>query len=393
MTTSTDSSALRDRLVTGLVAAGVLRSPQWVSAFRAVPREMFVDRFVAVDASRGRLAEHDLAGADPDSALRVVYCDTSLLTQWDAGGTATSSSTAPSLMALMLEHLDARPGHRVLEVGTGTGYNAALICHALGADAVTTMDIHPHLVEQAADRLGQLGYRPRVVIGDGRDGFRRHAAYDRIIATCGFDRVPAAWRPQVVSGGVVVVNVGFGLAVLHAVRDGLSGRFVDQAAFMAARTDTTDTAYTAADALTLVRATSPNGRQRASVWPGYLDPSTATIAFLRSLLLPGVTYVGRNVANEAPRVILVDPVSESWAVATAAGNGKAVLTESGPRQLWDELIMLFAEWNDLARPAPDQYGLTVRWDGTHVLWLHEPDRTVRVLPAVLPAAEQSEHES
>lgn len=376
----TESAELRRRLVTALVARGRLQTPHWIDAFQSVPRERFVDRFVAVHTVDRDISEHDLSSADVVSALRAIYSDSSLLTQFDAGGTATSSSTAPSLMALMLEHLDAHPGHRVLEVGTGTGYNAALLCHALGPDAVTTMDIHPQLVELAADRLGELGYTPRVEIGDGRDGAPRHGPYDRILATCGFDRVPAAWQSQLAPDGIVVINVGFGLAVLRATSAGLSGPFVDQAAFMSARTDITDTAYTAADALSLVSDNWASGEERTATWPGHLD--MAAIAFLRSVLMPSVTAVEhRDEAGRARKVTLVDPISESWSVVTAVDDGgEALVTEHGPRYLWDELIALATEWNDRGRPTPDRYGLNVQQDGTHVLWLDQPDRGIRVLP-------------
>ncbi|MDR7303318.1 hypothetical protein [Haloactinomyces albus] len=126
--TSPSPDTLRIRLVNDLIARRLLTTARWKTAFRTVARDIFVDRFSVPDEHG--LVEYDLTAPEHHAAaLAAVHSDTTLITQQDTGGTATSSSTTPSLMALMLEHLDAQPRHRVLEVGTGTGYNAALRAH------------------------------------------------------------------------------------------------------------------------------------------------------------------------------------------------------------------------------------------------------------------------
>ncbi|WP_248783758.1 MULTISPECIES: methyltransferase domain-containing protein [Actinoalloteichus] len=173
MTPTTHHSApLRRQLTDKLSADGFLRGSRWEEAFLAVPREAFVSRFVLHDPS-GERAEHDLA--TDGAALEAIYTNASLITRHDAGGTPTSSSTSPSLMALMLERLDAHPGHRVLEIGTGTGYNCALLTHVLGDDAVTTIDLEADLVTTARSALDRLGYHPRLVVGDGGNGVPEQA--------------------------------------------------------------------------------------------------------------------------------------------------------------------------------------------------------------------------
>jgi protein-L-isoaspartate O-methyltransferase len=87
-------------------------------------------------------------------------------------------------MARVLEDLELADGMRVLEVGTGTGYNAALLSHRLGAQHVHSVDIHPCLIAAARNRLANLGYHPRLAAVDGTAGWPDHAPYDRIIATC-----------------------------------------------------------------------------------------------------------------------------------------------------------------------------------------------------------------
>jgi Protein-L-isoaspartate(D-aspartate) O-methyltransferase (PCMT) len=118
----------------------------------------FIPRFFRRDAT-GELIAVD--GSDPTRRaewLEAVYSDTALTTQLgqiDPGSTLrpltvpASSSTKPTLMARMLADLHAHPGHRVLEIGTGTGYNAALLCHRLGDCNVCSIDIHPGLIHAA----------------------------------------------------------------------------------------------------------------------------------------------------------------------------------------------------------------------------------------------------
>ena len=139
-----DPAALRRaELVKTLVDRGVLTDLAWREAFATVPREAFVPRFTRREQG-GQLVHYDHAaeGGTVDF-LAAVYSDTSLITRFNAAGIATSSSTQPSLMTIMLERLDIHDGHTVLEIGTGSGYNAALLAHRLGDEAVTTIDVHP----------------------------------------------------------------------------------------------------------------------------------------------------------------------------------------------------------------------------------------------------------
>jgi protein-L-isoaspartate(D-aspartate) O-methyltransferase len=143
-----------------------------------------------------------------------------------------SSSTKPDLMIRMLEALDVTDGMRVLEIGTGTGYNAALLSHRLGSAQVCSVDIDPHLVSQARQRLTRLGYTPTVATADGADGLPAHAPFDRIIATCALFAVPAAWIAQLRPGGLALAHIEgpLGAGNLLALRRGdaqvLEGRFL-----------------------------------------------------------------------------------------------------------------------------------------------------------------------
>ena len=127
--------------------------------------------------------------ADPDTWWEVVYSDSVLVTQLDDGATeiqlgargSTSSNSAPSTVADLLQWLDPEPGHRVLEVGTGTGWTAALLSHVAGATNVTSIEIDRANAEQAAENLASAGVQPHLLVGDGAYGFPGHAPFDRVV--------------------------------------------------------------------------------------------------------------------------------------------------------------------------------------------------------------------
>lgn len=127
------------------------------------------------------------------AGLDLVYSPVTLTTalaDWGTHQVAVSSSTKPDLMLRMLETLDVQDGHRVLEIGTGSGYNAALLAHRLGDDQVFSIDVDHELVDAARRRLDRIGRRPTLITGDGVNGLPEHAPYDRIIATCSVPAVP-----------------------------------------------------------------------------------------------------------------------------------------------------------------------------------------------------------
>jgi hypothetical protein len=93
----------------------------------------------------------------------------------------------------MIEHLGLADGHQVLEIGTGTGYSSALMCHRLGEDNVTTVEVDPEVAERADLALESAGFSTWTVTGDGLLGHPRRAPYDRVIATCAVRRIPYTW--------------------------------------------------------------------------------------------------------------------------------------------------------------------------------------------------------
>ncbi|MFB9466172.1 methyltransferase domain-containing protein [Streptomyces cinereospinus] len=214
------AAAARAALVRQIEASGAWAAdPVWREAFAAVPRHLFVPYYHVgvVGGYERRWGE----SPDPDARERWVrgaYADTPLATRL-RDGELLSSSSQPSLMAMMLAALGVEDGDRVLEIGAGTGYNAALLAHRLGDDAlVTTVDLEPEITESARRHLDAAGYHPVVVTGDGARGVPERAPFDRIIATCTLAAVPPAWIAQCRPGGRVLTPLATGLVAL-TVRD------------------------------------------------------------------------------------------------------------------------------------------------------------------------------
>ncbi|KES05744.1 methyltransferase [Streptomyces toyocaensis] len=227
------AAVARAALVREIGASGAFHAdPVWREAFAAVPRHLFVPYYYVgvVGGYERRWGEHP----DPrerERWLRGAYEDAPLATRL-RDGELLSSSSQPSLMALMLAGLEVRDGQKVLEIGTGSGYNAALLAHRLGDDLVTTVDLDPEITESARRHLDAAGHRPAVVTGDGTRGVPARAPYDRIIATCALPSVPRAWLAQCRPGGRILAPFATGLVAL-TVRDAghAEGRFLHTPAY------------------------------------------------------------------------------------------------------------------------------------------------------------------
>jgi protein-L-isoaspartate(D-aspartate) O-methyltransferase len=212
---------LLGEMVDSLVADGYVSSPRVEAAFRAVPRHHFL----------------------PGEPLATVYDpDRAVVTRVDHDGVPVSSSSAPDIMGAMLERLGVEPGDRVLEIGTGTGYNAALLSLLVTpSGSVTSIDIDPAVTAAARLRLRDRGLqRVTVVDGDGWPGWAAGAPYDRIEVTVGVWDLSPHWLGQLREGGTLVLPLWLraGTEALVAFeRRGarLVSRTVDQCGFMRLR--------------------------------------------------------------------------------------------------------------------------------------------------------------
>ncbi len=172
----------RKRMVAGLRGRGLVFSEKVERALLKVPRHLFV----------------------PEGVRSLAYRDTPL----PIGDGQTIS--APHMVAVMAEALDLREGHKVLEIGAGSGYNAAVMAELAGPTGrIVTLERHPSLAEGASRVLEEAGYaNVQVVVADGSRGYPEEAPYDRISVTCGAPRVPDDLVDQLADGGVMLIPVG-----------------------------------------------------------------------------------------------------------------------------------------------------------------------------------------
>jgi protein-L-isoaspartate(D-aspartate) O-methyltransferase len=200
----------RERMTAEVLQTSGVRDERIAAALRDVPRHLFL----------------------PHLPPEEAYLDDAIVTKRDAEGQPISSSSQPAIMAIMLDQLALAPGQRVLEIGAGTGYNAALMSHIIGpAGTVVSVDIDPDLVESARGHLASAGYPDVIVVAaDGADGFLSGAPYDRVIATVGVSDLAPAWLQQAGPGARIVVPLdvrGSQLAVAFG-RAGSGGHWISR---------------------------------------------------------------------------------------------------------------------------------------------------------------------
>ncbi|WP_122090515.1 protein-L-isoaspartate(D-aspartate) O-methyltransferase [Halalkalicoccus subterraneus] len=153
-----------------------------VAAMKAVPRHEFVP-----DAGSDAYADRPLPIGDDQTI------------------------SAPHMVAIMTELLDAGPGDRVLEIGTGCGYHAAVTAEVVGATNLFSVEFSSRLAERARETLERIGYGGiSIEEGDGREGWPEGAPYDAAYFTCAVPEIPAAVIAQVTDGGTVLAPVGDG---------------------------------------------------------------------------------------------------------------------------------------------------------------------------------------
>ena len=184
----------------GLRKRGI-RDTRVLRALELVPRERFVGA-----------AQQDLAFAD--QALPI-----------DCGQTISQ----PYVVAAMTEALDLKPEHKVLEIGTGSGYQAAILAHL--AKSVVSIERYRTLAEEARARLAALGLaNVTVLVGDGSEGARDYGPFDRIVVTAAAPEIPGALIEQLKTGGVLLAPVGprDGVQMLTRFEKGADGKIAEE---------------------------------------------------------------------------------------------------------------------------------------------------------------------
>lgn len=367
---------------------------QWRELLAEVPRDLFISDVIWVDAVSGRpqsgfvaLSKRD----DPQRWQALVAGDEPVITQVDEGKTTpgstgwspSSSCSKPSIVAGMLDALDVHPGHSVLEIGTGTGWNAALLSRRVGESGrVVSIEIDPVITDAAREALARAGYSPLVICADGAGGYPGAAPYDRIVATASVrEIVPQAWLEQTRPGGLIVTPWGTdycnGVMLTLRVADDhtATGRFGGDLAFMRLRSqrrhfyepDQTEIDHAE------VTTTEVHG------WDFFRMINSDQAAFAIGLRVPHCSLaVGLNKFGEDHHVLELDDITtKSWAQLDAhlTSPDKLVVRQVGPRRLWDEAEAAYDWWYEHGRPSLARFGMTIA-ASTQTVWLDDSSTIV-----------------
>jgi protein-L-isoaspartate(D-aspartate) O-methyltransferase len=360
----------------------------WRAAMLTVPRHRFLPPTVWVDndgdpppvlvALRRERA--------PDQWLELAYAaDHGVITQVDdgrptgpglGGSMPTSSASGPVIVAVMLAALDAHDGHQVLEIGTGTGYNAALLAHRLGAERVTSVEVDPDIATQARKALTETGFGAvTVVTADGTNGYSAGAPFDRVIATATVNHIPYPWVDQTRPGGRILLpwadTYTGGLLALTVEDDGTArGNIIAESNFMWLR-EQRDTRG----------AIKPTTNEPSSSDPNRTDETVTACHPHNVTGSHGARLaIGQRVAGCQWRywpwephdpigvLWLTDPWG-SWAKLTHAtpnaDDDEFPVLQSGPRRLWDEVEAAYHWWIDAGSPDAGRWQFTITPTGQH----------------------------
>lgn len=349
-------------MVDGLTKDGIFTAPEWIAAARTVPRELFAGSYFRPLPGTVPTLFRPVRLGEP-GWLEGVYSDETLVTQLDgrtrpddvAGGpvpgSPSSSSTLPSLVLRMWQQLGAERGHRVLEIGTGTGYSTALGAHCFEDGDLTSIECDPAVGVAAGAALKAAGYGPRLLIGDGLRGDPEGGPYDRLIATCSVRYIPLPWLHQVKPGGRILVTLSGwsyanALALLDVTGPGeATGRFLPGCtSFMIARPHDRPPR----PMLTLL----PGEERLCRIDPAKLDDWTG--GWVAQLAAPSAERMGVGAEQ-----ILWDVSTGSQARTASGPDGGWTLVQRGPVRLWDRVEQAVQKWQAAGEPHQEVFGITV----------------------------------
>jgi len=367
------SEQWRQELVASLLASGALHSPTLQRAFLTVPREMFVPFFYEEEKTSPTMKWRPISAHEtsPEAYLASVYRDQPLITKIDERGMPVSSSSMPSAMAKMLEALDVQPGQRILEIGTGTGYNAALMAMLTGdPHAVVSIENDPVLARNAAQVLKQVsGPGIQVITGDGYAGYARAAPFDGIIATASVSTLPMVWVEQLRVGGRLVMDLQGSLAsgflVLERTQEGASGHFLPEPLYFMPLT----TQWIEASRLPSMTHLSQEAHCASFVVASdHAFPENLADACFRWFLqwrIAGCQVSRRKQRQRESKttissIFVIDPKTRATVrfrqrLGETTWDGEVY----GLPHFWEDLQQVYAEFIALGKPHPHQYHLLI----------------------------------
>ena len=355
------AAGFREEMVVSLRRLGVV-DEMVLRVMASVPRHRFVERFWAATPATMLTWDHTKAyevGEDcSDEALGRLYDPMTAVAIREPTEhfAATTSLSAPVIVALMLSEMSLRHGARVLEIGTGSGYNAALISELVGDPAlVTTVDIDPALIADAIPRLDRLGYsRIAVFCGDGAEGVPERAPFDRVVATVGCVDISPAWVGQLADDGVLLAPLEHGpmhpRVAVRRSETGLVGRFMGRSGFV--RIQGSQASHRVWPGSAPVAAHYRVERLPASLAEAF-DPPSSESPRRMSGLWDFATYLGIR----DRRAVSGPGLGHHSSLAMIRGGTLAITGPAGG-ELAERLVAVAYSWVTLGCPGHGRYAMT-----------------------------------
>lgn len=345
-----------DHMINDLKTQGAIRTSRVESAFRCVQRHMLLEDFYLPGESH-QLIEHNLYDPRPEN-LNLIYSNQSLVTRF-AGTKASSSTSEPILMAQMLEWLMLSPGLKVLEIGSGTGYNAALMSELVGDQSlIVSIDIQEDLLEKTRKLLAEAGY-PKIslVAQDGFYGISEKGPYDRIVATVGCTDLSPHWTNQITTSGFILLPLTHGgwtpLVKVWQEEDGPKGKVIGFSSFMLIQGDNAEGQpwrshsrtvfpFEKAQELPFFKDIQAEHTPKKLMWSAFPVSFYYFIAMRDPRAFWSFKPRGYGLYDHQHGAALISPQEECVLLA-------------GNRKLYEELQKLYEEWSGIGRPTPFDY--------------------------------------
>jgi protein-L-isoaspartate O-methyltransferase len=356
-----------------LAAAITHPTSRWRQPVATIPRHLLVPRWWQQPPDTQRWELRD-GPADPPGWLQAAYSDRTLVTQvgpvhadhaqpdQHPTGRPTSSSTKPSLTVRLLRHLLVDDNAEVLEVGTGSGYAAALMARRLGDHSVTSIDVDPYLTKTAGQRLDTISLHPHLLTADASSPLP--GSYDRILSTVAVRPIPPSWLAALRPGGRLVTTISHMPIIITADKTadgGATGQVEwDRAGFMETRSGPD---YPADPYQRHPELLDPDGEATTGRYPVIDVKEAWELWAMLEVLAPGIHHRYQQSDDGRRTAWMVHP-DGSWARATAPDDAQPTVHQDGPRRLWDLLDQARDHW--LSHGSLPVYGakLTITPDGT-----------------------------
>ncbi|SPL88414.1 Protein-L-isoaspartate O-methyltransferase [[Actinomadura] parvosata subsp. kistnae] len=378
-----------------LARQGVIRENDWNSrawrtGLRHVRRHKFVpDQAYANAIQPGEASRPIDLKANPADWWRAVYTDCAIITQREDGlspvsdpiGDPTCSLSAPSIAMTFLGELDVQDHHRVLDIGTGTGWTAAMLAWRLRNEQVVTVEVDETLANVAAANLTQAHFSPELLVGDGAAGAPGFGPFDRIHVTCGVRDIPYAWIEQTRPGGIIVMPYmpaptalqGGQRLLLTVLEDGTArGRFTGRASYMMMRSQQRPPTPTQVLEEGRHSTTDFHPRNLHDLTGPRYEGALLMLASAMPTVMMETQQVRRDDDTWGYAVRLYDLEGPSWALCESTPTQtEADVVQFGDRNLWEELETVYFSWVRHGQPGRDRFGMMVTPDSQYV-WLDTP---------------------